>query len=104
MSNVDLTKIVTAEERAEAEALARAQAIKAEVQARIFAVVDQNTQASLLAAMVADALDPADQATFVAGQTWIEATKQAGRDAIENDTVPVWPAIPAGVADLAERF
>lgn len=104
MPNVDMTKLVSAEDKAASADLSRAASIKAEVQARIFAVVDQNTQASLLAAMVADALDPADQETFAAGQTWIEETKQAGRDAIENDTDPIWPAIPAGVTDLAERF
>ncbi|GGF82955.1 hypothetical protein SAMN05216376_12064 [Mameliella alba] len=102
--SVDLSKLVTAEELAAQAAARRAKAIKAEVQARIFAVVDQNTQASLLAAMVAGALTSADETTFADGQAWIEATKQAGRDAVSSGDDPIWPAVPAGVAELAAQF
>lgn len=103
-ANVDLSRLVTAEAKEAEKAAAAAAAIKAEVQARIFAVVDQNTQASLLAAVVTGAMSPADLETFAAGQAWIEATKQAGRDALASGSAPVWPEIPAAVSDLAARF
>jgi hypothetical protein len=104
MSNIDLTMMITSHER-EAEALAlRAGALKLEVQQRIFDVVDQNTQASLLAAMVAGTMTPEQQATFVAGQQWIEDTKAAGRAAAATGNDPIWPPIPEGVAELAALY
>lgn len=104
MSNIDYSQLVSAETKATRDALIRAGALKMEVQQRIFGVVDQNTQASLLAAAVAGTLSTADQATFAAGQAWIEATKAAGRAAAVSGDDPVWPDVPAGVEDLASRY
>lgn len=104
MSNIDLTQIITAEAKAATAAMTRAASIKAEVQARIFAVADQNTQASLLAAAVSGAMTDAEQVIFASGQAWIEATKAAGRAAVVSGDDPVWPDIPAGVVDLAGRY
>lgn len=104
MTNIDYSQLITAETKAAKAALIRAGALKAEVQQRIFAVVDQNTQASLLAAAVAGSFSESDAATFAAGQAWIEATKAAGRLAAQTGDDPIWPDVPDGVADLAARY
>lgn len=104
MSNIDMSQIITAEDKAADAALERAGAIKAQVQATIYAVADQNTQSSLLAAAVAGSMSNADKMTFASGQAWIEAVKAEGRRAIADGDNPIWPDIPAGVADLAARY
>jgi hypothetical protein len=102
--NIDLTQIITAESKEESALLERAALIKSEVQSRIFAVVDQNTQASLLAAVVAGVMSEEDKLTFISGQTWIEATKIAGRKAVLDRGEPLWPTCPLDVIELANRY
>lgn len=104
MSNIDLSQLITAEAKATDAATARAMAIKAEVQSRIFAIADQNTQASLLAAVVSGAMSNEEKVSFSVGQAWIEATKAAGRAAVISGDDPVWPDPPADVVSLAEKY
>ncbi|WP_406646838.1 hypothetical protein QEZ52_00235 [Aliisedimentitalea scapharcae] len=101
---IDLSKLITAEDKVIEAATKRADDIKMRVRARIFSVIDQSAQTSLLAAGLAEALSAQEKATFVAGQQWIEATKVEGRRAAMAGDEPNWPDVPEGVAELAERY
>lgn len=104
MSNIDLSQLITAEDKAAQQAADRAGSIKALVQERIFSVVDLNAQTSLLAAGLAGTLSADDAEIFKAGQQWIEATKAEGRRAAIAGDDPVWPEVPDGVAELAKLY
>lgn len=86
-----------------------APAIKAECAKRIFAVADSITQSNLTAAAAAGAFDEADLATYRAALGWVDAMRAKCREMIAGvDTAftrdSKWPAVPAGVVDLANRF
>lgn len=79
-------------------------ALKLECQQAIFAVVDQNTQSSLIAALVSGALSDAEKATFARGQQWIESVKAESRKAGAEGRDPVWPEAPEDVVALAKKY
>lgn len=91
-----------------AEAVAeRVAAAKAECRRRILAVANETAQLNLTAASAAGLLAPADRATFAAALAWVAAMRAAcGAAANAPDPAEdaLWPAVPAGVADLAARF
>lgn len=105
----------------EAKTRARAEAIKADCAARILAVADERTQGNIAqAGVIYTAMRvnevPEDialaQAGFVAGDLTIAAAFQSWRNAmlthcralIAETTTDDWPAVPAGVVELAKRF
>jgi hypothetical protein len=104
MSNIDLTQLVTAEDKALSAKEAFSISVKAQTQEMIFSVVDQNTQASLLAAFVSGSLSTKEKATFKSGQEWIEAVKGAGRESINSGLDPDWPTVPEGVVELSAKY
>lgn len=97
MSNIDLTQIVTAEEKAAQQEAAIREARKAECRTRIFAVVDQTAQMNLAAAAAAGALTEAQMGVYRAGLSWIHAMRAAQVDGN-------WPDVPPGVQELADAF
>lgn len=97
MSKIDLTQIVTAEEKAVRQETAASAARKAECRARIFAVVDQTAQMNLAAAAAAGALTEAQMGVYRVGLSWIHAMRAAQVDGN-------WPDVPAGVQELADAF
>lgn len=92
-----------------AEALAaRKEAARRECRRRIFAVADETAQMNLTAARAAGLLSEAQQTVHTSGLTWVAAMRAAwepmaiaGDDPLDDAN---WPAIPAGVADLAALF
>ena len=109
MSNIDLSRIITAETRA-AEAVAlRAEACKAECRARIFAVADATAQMNLAAAAAAGGLDADQMLAYRSGLDWIAAMRVACQTLIADGAADAsddatWPAIPDGVTALADQF
>jgi hypothetical protein len=98
MSNIDLSRIVTAEARANATAAAVLETHKAECRARIFAVADAIAQMNLAAIAAAGMLAPDQMTVYRAGLAWIDAMRAACA------TGTGWPKVPDGVAELAARF
>ncbi len=96
--------MIAPEDQRAIDSVTRAERIKGETRARIYAVADPNKQASLLAAVLTGRLGEVDLATFARGQEWIEHTKAAGRKAIASGNDPAWPTVPPGVEELATRF
>jgi hypothetical protein len=97
MINIDLTQIITSEEKAARQETAARDARKAECRTRIFAVVDQTAQMNLAAAAAAGVLSEAQMGVYRAGLSWIHAMRAAQVDGN-------WPDVPAGVQDLADAF
>ena len=125
MSNIDLTKLVTADDKARRAAEARALAAKEECRRRILAVVDAATQMNLVQAMLvrdtgphgepgeeqvaAPTLRDGDVATIHQMQVWIAAMRAACAAIAGDPSHPPaadahWPAPPDGLAELADRF
>ncbi|MCI5097720.1 MAG: hypothetical protein MRY77_15505 [Rhodobacteraceae bacterium] len=94
---IDLTQLITAEDKTAEAEVALLASRKAECRARIFAVVDQTAQMNLAAAAAAGVLDAGSMAVYRSGLAWIHAMRAAQADGN-------WPAVPAGVAELAEQF
>jgi len=109
MSNIDLTRIITAQDKAAQAAQARASSIKTECKARILAVCNEVVQINLAAAAAAGRLSPDQQAAFGAGLQWIEDMRAACAARIaDTATDPSeradWPPVPVGVAELTQAF
>jgi hypothetical protein len=97
IGSVDLSQVITSEDKAAlTEAKWRA-ARKAECRALILAVVDETAQLNLNAAAAAGMLTTEQMAAYRSGLDWIHAMRAAQVDGN-------WPDVPPGVAELAEQF
>lgn len=83
--------------------------IKAECKKRIYAVANEVTQVNIAAAAATDLLSAEDLATFKSALGWVDAMRanvatlvDADEGDYENDNK--WPAVPAGVAELAAKY
>ena len=122
MSNIDLNRIITAEEKARRSAAARAEAVKAECRQRILAHLSMEVQTNVAQAVTMHAaallrgaspeeagaqsgLLDEDFPVAAAARGWIaqmQATARArAADPMLEET---WPALPPGVAEMAARF
>lgn len=97
MSNIDLTRIITADDKAAQQTAMRLAARKADCRARIFAVVDQTAQMNLAAAAAAGALTEEQMTVYRSGLSWIHAMRAACAE-------ETWPDLPPGVAALAAQY
>lgn len=82
---------------------------KAACKVRIFNVADEIAQINLAAAAGAGLFTPAELLTYRTGLQWVEDMRQnCGTLALNHDMVissdKSWPVVPAGVAELAERY
>ncbi|MEQ8898429.1 MAG: hypothetical protein RID23_15190 [Roseovarius sp.] len=113
MSNIDLSQVITAEDKQRRAAEARQLAAKTECRRRILAVVDEMTQMNLAHALLteharrrsggsAPALTDDDVATILRMQDWIAEMQAACAGAMGG--ADHWPAPPGGLAALAARF
>lgn len=99
MSNIDLSQLITAEDKAGQEAADLLAARKAECRQLIYAVVDQTAQMNLANVAAAGLLSEDQQAVHRLGLAWIDAMRGAC-----HDPDGAWPDVPPGVAELAELF
>lgn len=109
MSNIDLTQIITADDKSAAALLDRSGAAKAECRRRIFAVVDGTAQINLAAAAAAGILSSANLTVYQSGLGWIGSMRAtwvtlAGDPSADLSDDASWPDVPAGVVDLANAF
>lgn len=84
-------------------------AVKSECGRRIYGVASDNAQKNMLANIAAGLMSDDDKAIFSAGVEWIAEMQATCRDLIgaQDATFAAdahWPAVPAGVAELAARF
>lgn len=93
MNNIDLTRIITADDKAATAAARALTARKSEGRARILAVCNETTQINLAATAAAGLLNGEQMAAYRAGLAWI--AKMRAACATGN-----WPDIPPGVARL----
>ena len=126
MSRLDLSRLVTADMKADAARLAHSRTVQRECRRRILSVVDEITQLNLANALLvrhaealrggtaadcasASGLDDADVATVLAMRRWI-ADMQAACASVAADPAQtpgddsLWPAPPPGLAALGARF
>lgn len=91
---------------AAAEALARAEAARAECRRRILAVAPETAQLNLTAAAAAGILSTADRTVYKAAVVWIAAMRAAWPKlgAGEWTDAKQWPAVPAGLTELVSRY
>lgn len=87
----------------------RLEQAKAACKSRIFAVAGEVAQINLAAAAGAGLFTPAELLTYRAGLQWVEDMRQnCGTLAMKHDmdisSDKSWPGVPAGVAELAERY
>lgn len=105
-----MTFSLTIKDAAEVAAAASAErlaAAKAECRRRILAVADETAQLNMTAAAAAGLLAQADRTTFAAALAWVAAMRAAcatAAQAADPAEDVLWPAVPAGVAELAARF
>jgi hypothetical protein len=121
MTQIDFTRVVTAEDKAAQAAEAWAMRIKAECRARILAVVGEAAQANIAqagviyAAMRSDGASPAqargavglaegDLDTVAMWKAWVTAMQTECRRAIAEGVAPTWLDVPDRVAKMAARF
>lgn len=98
MSNIDMTRILTADAKQAARGQQQQQQRKAECRARILAVWDQPAQLNLAAAASLGALSATQLRSYKAGVRWVRAMRAAAA------TGARWPTPPKGLADLAAAF
>lgn len=98
----------TATEIADAALAVRKERARAECRRRIYDVCDATAQINLAAACAAGLLVSADVTTYQAGLNWVAQMRAAWEPMAVADDDPLddanWPAIPAGVAELAALF
>jgi hypothetical protein len=97
MSNIDLSRMITADTKADQAAAERLATRKAECRARILAVVDMTAQLNLAAAAGAGALDAEQMSLYRAGVEWIRQMRAAC-------VAGPWPPVPPGVSELAAQY
>lgn len=109
MSNIDLSRIITAEAKAVTAAAERAALARAECSRRIFAVASETTQMNMTGAAAAGLFSEAQTAAYAASVQWVGAMRAAwpviAADAeadIADDAE--WPECPAAVVALAAAF
>lgn len=126
MTNLDLSRLVTAETKAAAAREAHRRAAKRECRRRILSVADEATQMNLATALLvrhaaalrggaetdcahASGLGQADVSTVLAMRRWISEMRAACATVAADPLQPpeddaLWPAPPANLAALAARF
>lgn len=121
MTNIDFSQLITAEDKAAQAHADRARQIKSACRSALLAVVNESAQANiaqagtLYAAMRVDGVpeaearaevgfQPGDLVSAGAWNVWRGHMLTECRRAIEDGDDPVWPDVPAGVAEMAARF
>lgn len=109
MSNIDYTRLVTAEEHRDLAAAAHHAAVKTECSRRIRSVLDAHTVANLQGAAIAGILETEEMTQLRAGQAWIvdmlHASRMLAQDPEADFTADVsWPPLPEAVVALAAAY
>jgi hypothetical protein len=109
MSNIDLSQIVTADDKAATTTQARVGRVKAECSRRIYALADAHAQMNLASVAAAGLLTAEHMATYQSGLGWIAAMRLTCVGLVGNVKADfmaeaAWPDIPSGVAELAAAF
>jgi hypothetical protein len=107
--NIDLTQIITAEDKATQAQAERVHAVRAECGRRIYHIADYHAQINLASASGAGLLSASQMATYQAGLGWIAAmrltcTGLVGDVMADFMAEAAWPDTPSGVAELAAAF
>ena len=105
---IDYTQIITPTAKTEGRRLRRREAARMECRRRIMAVANETTQINVTAAASAGLLTADQMTAWRAALGWVAAMRanwrtlaQSGADLSEDAN---WPALPAGVAELAAAF
>ena len=109
MSNIDLSKIVTAQDKAAEAAETRATLVKASCKRRIYAVASAEAQMNIIGARAAGSFDAAQQDAYAASVQWIADMRAACQTLITDAEADYaddanWPDCPPGAAALAAAF
>lgn len=109
MSNIDYSRLITAEENEDRATVARQEAVKAECSRRIRSALDSRTLANLQGAAIAGMLSTEEMTWFRDSQTWIVAMLHSSRQLAQDPEADFaedanWPPLPKAVAALAVAY
>jgi len=109
MSNIDLSKLITAEEKSAHARIRRALAVKAECRARILAVADETAQMNLAQAASAGLFDAGTMHIHRTGVAWVASMRRTCQALIDEPARDyredaAWPAVPPGVRELSDSY
>ena len=108
MSNIDLSQLITADDKAALAKATRQEAAKLECRRRILAVCDETAQVNLAAAVAAGLLSEADLNAYRAGLAWVADMRgtwaKLAEDGVDLLDDANWPAVPDGVQEIASQF
>ncbi len=97
MSNINVSRIITAEDKLVEQQKQQLDARRIDCRTRIFAVCDEIAQINLASAASAGLFNAEQMEVYRAGLAWIDAMRTA---CVSGD----WPDPPAQVVELASRF
>jgi squalene cyclase len=93
---------------AEMVAARRKDAVKAECEERILSMIDRNTQATITGLASTNLLTSTEASTWRAGMSWVldmlEASRTLSTNTEDFTSNTVWPAVPAGMPELAAKY
>lgn len=101
MSNVDLSQVITAQEKAAKQEAQRLEGAKAECAKRISAVFPISAQLNLAASKSAQTLTADQEARYTEALAWASEMRAAWRRLPQNQE---WPQPPEGLGDLVSAF
>ena len=109
MSNIDLSALVTAADKALNHDMAQIARVKTVCRRRIFAVIDEIAQINLAAAVAADQLPEDRLETYRLGLDLVKAMRDACQPLVADPSQDperddCWPPVPAGVAEMAAQY
>jgi len=109
MSNIDLTRLITADAKSAAATLQHTELTRAECRRRIYTVADETAQINLAAAAAAGTLDETQMGVYRNGLDWVAQMRATCRVLADDPQRSAtddaeWPPLPDGLAELADLF
>ncbi len=108
MSNIDLSRMITAADKEAAAQEALRGTAREECRRRITALINATAQINLAAAAAAGLLTKRQIAVYQEGLAWIGCMRAVWPDLAQSGADPGddanWPAVPPGMAQLADLF
>ncbi|MCF3596425.1 hypothetical protein LZG00_20775 [Rhodobacteraceae bacterium LMO-12] len=105
MPNIDLSRIITADQRAAQAETARVTRLRNACRSQILSVCSQSRQINLAAAAASGRLSETDQKAYVALVDWIAAMRAACAASIKDaESTRQWPPAPDKAVKLCAAF
>lgn len=104
MSNIDFSKAITAEQKAEADAVAAKEAAKAECARRIAAEFSPATQINLASAKAMGSLTAKQEADYKSALAWVKKMREVWPKIKDPEDDASWPVPTKAASKLMGDF